>query len=51
MFRDAKAFNQNINNWDVSNVTSFKYMFAMKNYNQPLNKCNTSSVKNMSKMF
>jgi surface protein len=28
MFRGAKAFNQNINSWNVSKVTDFNHMFA-----------------------
>jgi surface protein len=28
MFRNAVAFNGNINNWDVSNVTDMSYMFV-----------------------
>jgi len=45
-------FNQNINNWDVSNVTSMSYMFFQATlFNQPLNSWNVSSVTNMEGMF
>jgi surface protein len=52
MFRNADSFNQNINNWDVSNVTTMFIMFAdTTNFNQPLSDWNVSKVTNMSGMF
>jgi surface protein len=34
-----KDFNENINNWDVSNVTNMENMFNdASNFNQPKNK-------------
>ena len=46
------SFNQNINNWDVSNVDYMYCMFAnTQSYNQPLDKWNTSKVMDMSHMF
>ena len=41
-----------INNWDVSNVTDMRAMFAgARSFNQPLNKWNVSKVTNMEDMF
>ena len=52
MFTDATAFNQSINNWNVSSVISMERMFAGATaFNQPLNNWNTSSVTNMAYMF
>ena len=42
MFRDAEAFNQNISNWDVSNVTDMSFMFYnAKNFNQDISNWDT----------
>ena len=52
MFRDASAFNQDLNNWDVSNVTNMIGMFdGASAFNQPLNNWNVSSVTIMGFMF
>jgi len=52
MFIDAESFNQNINNWDISNVVSMAGIFqGAENYNQPLDNWNTSNIKNMSFAF
>ena len=56
MFGDATSFNQPLNNWNVSNVTTMRWMFWSargKNsvFNQPLNKWNVSNVTNMAMMF
>ena len=41
-----------ISNWDVSNVTSMRSMFAhARSFNQPLNKWNVSKVTDMNWMF
>jgi surface protein len=51
-FRGCEEFNQNINNWDVSNVTNFSYMFSTaKKFNQPLSGWSTTSAINMRGMF
>ena len=48
----ATPFNQNIDNWDVSNVTDMNVMFFLAtSFNQPLNSWNVSSVTNMTNMF
>ena len=37
MFYRSKSFNQNISNWDISNVTNMKWMFSMAtSFNQDL---------------
>ena len=52
MFNDARAFNQPLNNWNVSNVRYMNRMFwDAKSFNQPLNNWNVSNVKDMSYMF
>jgi len=46
------VFNQNINNWNTSGVTSMAGMFSSAPaYNQPMNLWNVSNVTNMSDMF
>lgn len=57
----GRTFNQPIGNWDVSNVTNMRSMFAgigsgpsstMRNpFNQPIGNWDVSSVTNMSGMF
>jgi surface protein len=45
-------FNQDISNWDVSNVTDMSWMFAQNtHFNQNIGNWNVSSVTNMSGMF
>ena len=45
-------FNDNISDWNVSNVTNMSVMFAdAKGFNQPLNNWNVSKVTNMEEMF
>jgi membrane-associated lipoprotein len=58
MFSEAKNFNQNINSWNVSNVTNMSEMFKgsldyreKSSFNQPLNNWNVSNVTDMSSMF
>ncbi len=52
MFGGAKAFNQPINNWDVSNVTNMYGMFwNADHFDQPLDSWDVSNVTNMSHMF
>ena len=46
------SFNQDINSWDVSNVTDMSNMFdEAYSFNQSLNDWDVSSVTNMQKMF
>ena len=52
MFDGATSFNQPLNNWNVSNVTSMEAMFKnAESFNQPLNNWNVSNVTNMEDMF
>lgn len=52
MFRDTKAFDQPLNEWNTSSVLSMEKMFARtSNFNQPLNDWDTSSVTDMRSMF
>ncbi|MBQ9241785.1 MAG: BspA family leucine-rich repeat surface protein [Proteobacteria bacterium] len=45
-------FNQPLDNWDTSNVTSMTGMFrGATAFNQPLNDWDTSNVTDMSNMF
>ncbi len=52
MFRRAWLFNNDINNWDVSNVTNMSNMFYQAYiFNQPLNNWDVSNVTTMDNMF
>jgi len=52
MFYRAGDFNQNIDNWDVSNVTNMSAMFKYAyNFNQNIDNWDVSSVTDMSAMF
>ena len=52
MFEGNSAFNQPINNWDVSSVDEMWYMFFnASNFNQPIGDWDVSSVANMYSMF
>ena len=52
MFYNCKKFNQNINNWDVSNVTNMNDMFENCSiFNQNLSSWKTGNVKDMKHMF
>ena len=52
MFDGALSFNQPLNDWNVSNVTSMFYMFfKASSFNQPLNDWNVSNVTDMRLMF
>ena len=48
----CSSFNQDINNWNVENITDMSNMFfACTSFNQPLNNWNVSNVTNMERMF
>ena len=52
MFSNTRAFNQPLNNWNVSKVTDMECMFSnTRAFNQPLNSWNVSNVTDMSGMF
>jgi surface protein len=52
MFTGATSFNQNLNSWDVSNVTDMNSMFNVAtSFNQPLNSWDVSSINYMNEMF
>lgn len=45
------TFNQPIDHWDVSNVTTMKRMFSLSLFNQPLSHWDVSNVVDMTGMF
>jgi len=52
LFNNAQSFNQNIGNWDISNVTSLSGMFLNAiSFNQDIGNWDTSNVTNMSSTF
>lgn len=52
MFYQAKAFNQPLSGWDVSQAITLSHMFhGAAAFNQPIGDWNTSNVKDMSAMF
>jgi surface protein len=52
MFGFCFAFNQPLNDWDVSNVTDFSSLFyACTAFNQPLNNWNVSNATNFGGLF
>ena len=53
MFKNASSFNQDVNDWNVENVTDMCKMWIMEPaaFNQPLNNWNVSNVTNMNCMF
>lgn len=52
MFVRASAFNQPLNDWNVSNVQNMREMFCgAKSFNQPLDRWDISNVKDMAYMF
>ena len=54
MLANAKGFNQDLSEWDVSHVTSMRLMFlnAMHtSFNQDVSEWNVSSVTDMHVMF
>ncbi|MDT0294202.1 BspA family leucine-rich repeat surface protein [Mesonia ostreae] len=59
MFNKCIHLNNNINDWDVSNVTNMSKMFGVEDlnsstiayFNQPLNNWDVSNVTNMNAMF
>jgi surface protein len=51
-FVRCKNFNQNISNWNTSNVTNMYYMFGEASaFNQPIGSWNTANVTTMDYMF
>jgi surface protein len=52
MFRGTSAFNQPLNNWNVSNVTVMNQMFSDASaFNQDLSMWCVSNIPNMSSEF
>ena len=52
MFEKATTFNQDIGEWNVSNVTNMSSMFkGARSFNQDIRRWNVSNVTTMSWMF
>jgi len=51
LFGSAPAFNQEIGNWDVSNVTNMEVMFISSSFNKSISNWNVGNVENMKYMF
>jgi len=51
MFFDCILLNQELNNWDVSNVTDMSRMFSESSINQDIGNWDVSNVTDMSFMF
>ena len=52
MFDGCENFNQNISNWDVSNVIEMEYMFCdCKSFNQDLSGWNVPKVSYIHHIF
>ncbi|BCU83696.1 BspA family leucine-rich repeat surface protein [Mycoplasma mycoides] len=52
MFKSTDLFNQDISDWDLSNVTNISQMFSeSKSFNKNISKWDVSNVKDMSKLF
>lgn len=50
--KGTESFNQDISNWDVSNVKDMEEMFRYAiAFNQDISNWNTGNVENMKKMF
>ena len=51
-FADQSLFNQDIGNWDVSNVKDMSGMFyGASNYNSPMKDWDVGNLVNMESMF
>ena len=52
MFQNAISFNQDISNWNISNVSDISDMFHdATNFNQPLKSWNVNKVTGIGRMF
>jgi hypothetical protein len=51
MFWYSKVANPYVSNWDVSQITTMKFMFEHSDFNNPLNDWDVSNVTDMERMF